>query len=79
MTAQLGSGERLAIVCHAPAAMPATRVHGVSPFEGYEVTGCTNEEEEGVGLALVEDRSLVTGQNPASAEVPAGRLLKVLG
>ncbi|MEW2450469.1 type 1 glutamine amidotransferase domain-containing protein [Streptomyces parvulus] len=106
LTAQLGSGEPLFIVCHAPAAMLATRIHGVSPFEGYEVTGFTNEEEEAVGLApratwlletelkdqvgvryrrgpvwepfMVEDRNLVTGQNPASAEVLAGRLLKIL-
>lgn len=77
-----------------------------SPFEGYKVTGFTNDEEEGVGLApratwlletelkdkvgvqysrgpvwepyMVEDRNLVTGQNPASAEVLAERLLKIL-
>ncbi|MET9161560.1 type 1 glutamine amidotransferase domain-containing protein [Streptomyces parvulus] len=106
LTAQLGSGEPLFIVCHAPAAMLATRIHGVSPFAGYWVTGFSNEEEEGVGLAprapwlletdlkdkvgvqysrgpvwepyMVEDRNLVTGQNPASAEVLADRLLKVL-
>ncbi|ANJ10037.1 thiamine biosynthesis protein ThiJ [Streptomyces parvulus] len=106
LTAQLGSGEPLFIVCHAPAAMLATRIHGVSPFAGYKVTGFSNEEEEGVGLAprapwlletdlkdkvgvqysrgpvwepyMVEDRNLVTGQNPASAEVLADRLLKVL-
>ncbi len=28
---------------------------------------------------MVEDRNLVTGQNPASAEVLAERLLKILG
>ncbi|MDQ0407007.1 type 1 glutamine amidotransferase domain-containing protein [Streptomyces sp. NBC_01723] len=106
LTAQLGSGEPLFIVCHAPAAMLATRIHGVSPFEGYKVTGFTNDEEEGVGLApratwlletdlkdkvgvqysrgpvwepyMVEDRNLVTGQNPASAEVLAERMLKIL-
>ncbi|WML83128.1 MULTISPECIES: type 1 glutamine amidotransferase domain-containing protein [Streptomyces] len=106
LTAQLGSGAPLFIVCHAPAAMLATRIHGVSPFAGYRVTGFSNEEEEGVGLAprapwlletdlkdkvgvqysrgpvwepyMVEDRNLVTGQNPASAEVLADRLLKVL-
>ncbi|MEU6451923.1 type 1 glutamine amidotransferase domain-containing protein [Streptomyces sp. NPDC046979] len=106
LTAQLGSGGPLFIVCHAPAAMLATRIHGVSPFEGYRATGFTNEEEEGVGLApratwlletelkdqvgvqysrgpvwepyMVEDRNLVTGQNPASAEVLAERLLKIL-
>jgi putative intracellular protease/amidase len=51
LTAALASGRPLAIVCHAPVAMLATRVRGVSPFAGYEVTGFTNDEEEGVGLA----------------------------
>jgi putative intracellular protease/amidase len=106
LTEQLESGNPLAIVCHAPAAMLATRIHGVSPFKGYKVTGFTNEEEEGVGLAsrakwlleddlkekvkvdysrgpvwepyMVEDRNLVTGQNPHSAAVLAERLLKIL-
>ncbi|WP_381803567.1 type 1 glutamine amidotransferase domain-containing protein [Streptomyces niveus] len=60
LTAQLASGKPLAIVCHAPAAMLATRIHGESPFKGRKVTGFTNEEEEGVGLApratwLLED------------------------
>jgi putative intracellular protease/amidase len=106
LTAQLASGRPLAIVCHAPASMLATRIHGESPFKGYRVTGFTNEEEEAVGLAdkaqwlledelkekvgveysrgeiwkpyVVEDRNLITGQNPHSAEVLAERLLKVL-
>jgi putative intracellular protease/amidase len=60
LTAQLASGRPLAIVCHAPAAMLATRIHGESPFKGYRVTGFTNDEEAGVGLAdraqwLLED------------------------
>jgi putative intracellular protease/amidase len=106
LTAQLASGKPLAIVCHAPAAMLATRIHGVSPFKGYKVTGFANEEEEAVGLApratwlletdlkekvgveysrgkiwepyMVEDRNLITGQNPHSAVVLAERLLKIL-
>lgn len=106
LTAQLASGRPLAIVCHAPAALLATRIRGESPFKGYRVTGFTNEEEEGVGLAsrapwlletelkekvgveysrgpvwepyLVEDRNLITGQNPHSAAVLADRLLKIL-
>src|SRR5262249_16558663 len=58
--AALASGKPLAIVCHAPAAMLATRIHGESPFKGYRVTCFTNEEEEAVGLAsriqwLLED------------------------
>ena len=38
LTAQLASGNPLVIVCHGPAAMLATRIHGVSPFKGYRVT-----------------------------------------
>src|ERR1700733_6648832 len=38
----LPSGKPLAIVCHAPAAMLATRIHGKSPFRGYQVTCFTN-------------------------------------
>jgi putative intracellular protease/amidase len=106
MTAQLASGKPLAIVCHGPSVMLATRIHGESPFKGYRVTGFTNEEEEAVGLAdkaqwlledelkekvgvqfsrgpiwepyTVEDRNLITGQNPHSAAVVAERLLKIL-
>ncbi len=106
LTAQLASGNPLFIVCHGPASMLATRIHGVSPFKGYRVTAFTNDEEEAVGVAamstwlletdlkekvgveysrgeiwkpyMVEDRNLVTGQNPASAAVLAKRLLEVL-
>ena len=49
LTAQLASGNPLFIVCHGPASMLATRIHGVSPFKGYRVTGFTNDEEAGVG------------------------------
>ena len=106
LTAQLASGNPLFIVCHGPAAMLSTRIHGVSPFKGYRITCFTNKEEEAVGLAsrvtwlletelkekigvdfssgemwkpyMVEDRNLVTGQNPDSAAVLAKRLLEVL-
>jgi putative intracellular protease/amidase len=106
LTAQLASGNPLFIVCHGPASMLATRIHGVSPFKGYRVTCFTNKEEEAVGLApratwlletelkekvgvdfscgeiwkpyMVEDRNLVTGQNPHSAAILAKRLLEVL-
>jgi putative intracellular protease/amidase len=106
LTAQLASGNPLFIVCHGPASMLSTRIHGVSPFKGYRVTGFTNEEEEAVGLApratwlletdlkekigvefsrgeiwkpyMVEDRNLVTGQNPASAAVLGERMLEIL-
>ncbi|MEE4541981.1 type 1 glutamine amidotransferase domain-containing protein [Streptomyces sp. V4-01] len=106
LTAQLASGNPLFIVCHAPASLLATRIHGESPFKGYKVTGFTNEEEEAVGLAaratwlleddlkekvgvqysrgpiwepyMVEDRNLVTGQNPHSAAVLGDRLLEIV-
>jgi putative intracellular protease/amidase len=50
LTAALASGKPLAIVCHAPVAMIATRRNGVSPFAGYRVTAYTNDEEDAVGL-----------------------------
>ncbi|MET7391333.1 type 1 glutamine amidotransferase domain-containing protein [Streptomyces sp. NPDC005385] len=106
LTAQLESGNPLFIVCHAPASLLSTRIHGISPFKGYDVTGFTNEEEEAVGLAsratwlletdlkekvrvnysrgpiwepyMVEDRNLVTGQNPHSAAVLGNRMLEIL-
>jgi putative intracellular protease/amidase len=60
LTGALVSGKPLAIVCHGPAAMLATGIHGESPFQGYRVTCFTNDEEEAVGLAsrcqwLLED------------------------
>jgi putative intracellular protease/amidase len=106
LTAQLASGKPLAIVCHGPSAILATRIHGESPFKGYRMTCFTNDEEEGVGLAsrvtwlletelkdkigvefsrgeiwkpyTVEDRNLITGQNPDSAAVLGERLLELL-
>lgn len=50
LVAALASGKPLAIVCHAPVAMMATRRNGESPFAGYKVTAFTNDEEDGVGL-----------------------------
>lgn len=50
LTAALASGKPLAIVCHAPVAILATRRNGKSPFVGYRVTAFTNDEEDGVGL-----------------------------
>jgi putative intracellular protease/amidase len=106
LTQQLTSGNPLFIVCHAPAALLATRIHGESPFKGFHITCFTNDEEEGVGLAplapwlletdvkekvgvkfsrgpmwepyMVEDRNLVTGQNPASAAILGNRMLEIL-
>ena len=50
LTAALASGKPLAIVCHAPVAILATRRNGLSPFAGYRVTAFTNDEEDAVGL-----------------------------
>ena len=58
---ELASGKPLAVVCHAPAALLATRdADGNSPFAGRRITGFTDEEEAAVGLAskakwLMED------------------------
>ncbi|WNV92117.1 type 1 glutamine amidotransferase domain-containing protein [Umezawaea sp. Da 62-37] len=63
----LASGKPLAVVCHAPAALLATRdADGATPFAGYHVTGFTNDEEEAVGLAskakwLLEDELVKLG------------------
>ncbi|MFI5634096.1 type 1 glutamine amidotransferase domain-containing protein [Streptomyces sp. NPDC051664] len=62
----LAAGKPLAIVCHAPAAMLATRILGVSPFAGYRITAFTNEEENAVGLGpqarwLLEDELIDLG------------------
>ncbi|MER5796025.1 type 1 glutamine amidotransferase domain-containing protein [Streptomyces sp. NPDC001980] len=57
----LASGRPLGIVCHAPAALLATRdANGDTPFANYRLTGFCNEEEAGVGFAdkakwLLED------------------------
>ncbi|WP_326640367.1 type 1 glutamine amidotransferase domain-containing protein [Nonomuraea fuscirosea] len=74
LTAALASGRPLAIVCHAPAAMLATRIHGRSPFAGRQVTGFTNEEENAVGLApkarwLLEDELVALGVDFAKGEM----------
>ena len=53
ITAALASGKPLAIVCHAPAAILATRRNGETPFAGYQVTAFTNDEEDAVGLRAV--------------------------
>jgi putative intracellular protease/amidase len=52
LIAALASGKPLAIVCHAPVAILATRRSGSSPFEGYRVTAYTNDEEDAVGLRV---------------------------
>jgi putative intracellular protease/amidase len=74
LTAALASGKPLAVVCHAPAAMLATRRNGVSPFAGYRVTAFTNDEEEAVGLRakakwLLEDELVNLGVNYSRGEI----------
>ncbi|MEU0499546.1 type 1 glutamine amidotransferase domain-containing protein [Nocardia sp. NPDC005998] len=74
LTAALSSGRPLAIVCHGPAALLATRWRGVSPFAGYQVTGFTNDEEEAVGLAakarwLLEDELVTLGVRFTRGEI----------
>ena len=74
LTAALASGKPLAIVCHAPAAILATRRNGVSPFAGYHVTAFTNDEEEAVGLRakakwLVEDELVNLGVTFTRGEI----------
>lgn len=67
LTGALESGRPLAVVCHAPAALLATRRDdGSSPFSGYRVTGFTNTEEAQAGLAdkakwLLQDRLIELG------------------
>ncbi|WP_327117569.1 type 1 glutamine amidotransferase domain-containing protein [Nocardia sp. NBC_01730] len=74
LTAALVSGRPLAIVCHGPAALLATRRKGVSPFASYQVTGFTNDEEEAVGLAakarwLLEDELVSMGVHFTRGEI----------
>ncbi|MFZ2177794.1 MAG: type 1 glutamine amidotransferase domain-containing protein [Rhodococcus sp. (in: high G+C Gram-positive bacteria)] len=97
------AGKPISAVCHAPAALlPARRGDGRWLFDGYELTGFTNEEETQGGLAskapwlledrlreqgakfdaveawaphVVVDRTLYTGQNPASSRPLAERIV----
>lgn len=74
LTASLASGKPLAVVCHAPAALLATRRKGVSPFAGYRVTAFTNDEEYAVGLGsrarwLLEDELVALGVDFTRGEV----------
>ena len=66
--------QALAIVCHAPAAILATRRKGVSPFAGYRVTAYTNDEEDAVGLRVkapwtVEDELVKLGVEFTRGEI----------
>ncbi|NGP05274.1 type 1 glutamine amidotransferase domain-containing protein [Rhodococcus sp. 14C212] len=63
----LDADKLVSVVCHAPAALlPARRADGVWLFDGYRMTGFTNEEETQAGLAekapwLLEDRLRESG------------------
>ncbi len=74
LIAALASGKPLAIVCHAPVAILATRRSGGSPFTGYRVTAYTNDEEDAVGLRVkapftVEDELVKLGVDFVRGEV----------
>jgi len=74
LIAALASGKPLAIVCHAPVAIMATRHKGVSPFAGYKVTAYTNDEEDAVGLRekarwTVEDELVKMGVHFPRGEI----------
>lgn len=102
----LSTGKIVSAVCHAPAALlPATTSDGGWVFDGYQLTGFTDEEETQAGLAdkapwllesrlkelgarfensdpwsphVVVDRTLYTGQNPASTKPLADRVVQAL-
>ncbi|CCW11381.1 ThiJ/PfpI family protein [Rhodococcus aetherivorans] len=63
----LDADKLVSVVCHAPAALlPARRADGGWLFDGYRMTGFTNEEETQAGLAekapwLLEDRLRESG------------------
>lgn len=63
----LDADKLVSVVCHAPAALlPARRADGGWLFDGYRMTGFTNEEETQAGLAekapwLPEDRLRESG------------------
>ncbi|MGW2741713.1 type 1 glutamine amidotransferase domain-containing protein [Streptomyces sp. NPDC001450] len=74
LTAALGSGKPLAVVCHGPAALlAAVRADGSNAFAGYRVAAFTNEEETQGGLAerakwLLQDRLTEAGVDVQVAE-----------
>ncbi|WP_441249412.1 type 1 glutamine amidotransferase domain-containing protein [Kitasatospora sp. McL0602] len=74
LTAALGSGRPLGVVCHAPAALlAAVRPDGSPTFAGYRLTGFTNAEETQAGLAdkapwLLQDRLVELGADFVEGE-----------
>jgi len=79
----------VAFVCHSPAALKNVKIDGEYLVKGKTVTGFSNTEVEDVLKAnggnyekssdwesfVVEDGLLITGQNPASSEEAAKRLM----
>lgn len=70
----LDGGKLVSAVCHAPAALlPAINPDGVWAFDGYQLTGFTDEEETQAGLAdkapwLLETRLRESGAQFSSAD-----------
>lgn len=73
---RLASGKKLALLCHAPAAiLAATGPDGTSPFAGYRMTGLSNREELLNRFArkapwLLEDRLKEAGVDDSKGWIP---------
>lgn len=69
----LDGGKLVSTVCHAPAALlPARRSDGAWAFDGYELTGFTDEEETQAGLADVAPWLLETRLRESGAKFSSG-------
>jgi len=73
---RVASGQALALLCHAPAAiLAATDAEGRSPFAGYRMTGLSNREELLNRFAkkapwLLEDKLKEIGVDYSKARLP---------
>src|SRR5699024_11034298 len=76
LTAAVNSGQPVALLCHAPAAMLAARNDdGTWPFVGYAMTGLSNVEEKINPFGwkapwLLEDRLVAKGAHYSKALLP---------
>lgn len=76
LTTRLPSGQPLALLCHAPAAiLAAKRPDGTSPFAGYHMTGLSNREERLNRFAkkapwLLKDKLREVGVEYVKARLP---------
>ena len=69
----MASGKPVAAVCHAPAALlRASAPDGQALLSGRQVTGFSNEEEEGVGLTQVVPYLLEDALAPQGAHYQRG-------